>query len=62
MNKVPAKLGFGPCWTNEGKDKNEQGTFLIIIYQQAGEEGSVVRSRFIGVCCAEIGKRGVVQQ
>ena len=27
-----------------------------------GEEWYVVRSGFIGVCCAEIGGRGVVQQ
>jgi len=27
-DKDPAKLGSEPCWTNEGKDKNELGTFL----------------------------------
>ena len=27
-DNIPAKLGEGPCWTNEGKDENELGTFL----------------------------------
>ena len=36
-DNVPAKLGYGPCWTNEGKDENELGTFLhkAFIYNQA---------------------------
>ena len=56
---VPAKLGFGPCWINGRKDKNEQGTFLIIIiYLQAGEERYVAQFRFIGVCNAGIEDRG----
>ena len=42
-NKVPAELGFVPCWINERKDKNELETFLIIIYLQAGEESYVVQ-------------------
>ena len=32
--KNPPKLRSEPCWTNEGKDENELGTFLIIIYLQ----------------------------
>ena len=44
MNKVPAKLGFGPCWINERNHKDELGTFLmIIIYLQAGEESYVAQ-------------------
>ena len=27
-NKVSARLGYGQCWMNEEKDKNELGTFL----------------------------------
>ena len=35
-DNVPARLGYGPCWTNEGKDENELGTFLhkAFIYNQ----------------------------
>ena len=35
-DNVPARIGYGPCWTNEGKDKNELGTFLYkaFIYNQ----------------------------
>ena len=36
-DNVPARLGYGPCWTNEGNDENELGTFLhkAFIYNQA---------------------------
>ena len=48
-NKDPAKPGFEPCWTNEGKDKGELGTFqMMIIYLQASEEKHVAQQRFIG--------------
>ena len=30
--KNPAKLKSEPCWTNEGKDENELGPFLIMVY------------------------------
>ena len=52
-NKVPAKLRFGPCWTNEGKDKNELGTFLIIIYLQWGKEMNVVQGIVILGCVVQ---------
>ena len=36
-NNVLAKLGFGPCWTNGRKHKNELGAFIYnaFIYNQA---------------------------
>ena len=38
-NKDPAKPGFEPCWTNEGKDKGELGAFLqqLFIYSKRGK-------------------------
>ena len=37
-DKDPAKLRSEPCWTNEGKDKNELGTFLqSFIYTRRGK-------------------------
>ena len=33
--KTRLKLISEPCWTNERKDGNELGTFLIIVYLQS---------------------------
>ena len=37
---VPAKLEYEPCRTNEGKDRNDLGTFLYkaFIYNQARKD------------------------
>ena len=62
-NKVPAKVGFGPCWINGRKDKNKQGTFLIIIYLQWVRKGMWYDQEiYLGVLCRDRGERGVVQQ
>ena len=42
-NKVPLSSESDHAESNEGKDKNELGTFLIIIYLQASEEKYVVQ-------------------
>ena len=50
-NKVPARLGYGPCWINERKVKNELGTFLHKDLLQADEEKYVEQLvEFIVVC------------
>jgi len=51
-------VGFGPCWINEEKYKNELGTFLII-YLQARKVMRYSESFYCGVFCRDRKKREV---
>ena len=58
---VLAKLEYEPCWTNEGKDENELGTFLYkaFIYNQVRKVRGTVNGVYYYVQQGQQGIRGV---